>query len=135
MAPVVAENNHRPQPQTSKQIKHLAPINNQPTNLKPTHPHKKNTRLDLLKKTEPTANKHLPMTSFETQRTYTSLTSCSASSADSNNHASNARVNPWTGRPLRNTSFGGRHSNDWLFGSVAVKKSIKKGVKRVLHHE
>lgn len=76
------------------------------------------------------------MKSFETQRTYTSLTSCSASSADSNNkNANNDRVNPWTGRPLRNTSFGGRHSNDWLFGSVAVKKSIKKGVKRVLHHE
>lgn len=78
------------------------------------------------------------MKSFETQRTYTSLTSCSASSADSNNnHLSsnpNVRVNPWTGRPLRNTSFGGRHSNDWLFGSVAVKKSIKKGVKRVLSH-
>lgn len=76
------------------------------------------------------------MKSFETQRTYTSLTSCSASSADSNNSNSNnnIRVNPWTGRPLRNTSFGGRHSNDWLFGSVAVKKSIKKGVKRVLSH-
>lgn len=79
------------------------------------------------------------MKSFETQRTYTSLTSCSASSADSNNNHThnidtNARVNPWTGRPLRNTSFGGRHSNDWLFGSVAVKKSIKKGVKRVLSH-
>ncbi|KAG8164363.1 hypothetical protein KVR01_006281 [Diaporthe batatas] len=73
------------------------------------------------------------MKSFETQRTYTSLTSCSASSADSNTNPS-ARVNPWTGRPLRNTSFGGRHSNDWLFGSVAVKKSIKKGVKRVLSH-
>lgn len=80
------------------------------------------------------------MKSFETQRTYTSLTSCSASSADSNpnsnniNINNNARVNPWTGRPLRNTSFGGRHSNDWLFGSVTVKKSIKKGVKRVLAH-
>lgn len=76
------------------------------------------------------------MTSFETQRTYTSLTSCSATSADSNNPNSNdnSRINPWTGRPLRNTSFGGRHSNDWLFGSVAVKKSIKKGVKRVLSH-
>jgi hypothetical protein len=83
------------------------------------------------------------MKSFETQRTYTSLTSCSASSADSNNNNNNnssnannpnVRVNPWTGRPLRNTSYGGRHSNDWLFGSVAVKKSIKKGVKRVLSH-
>lgn len=76
------------------------------------------------------------MKSFETQRTYTSLTSCSASSADSNtNHTTaNNNLNPWTGRPLRNTSFGGRHSNDWLFGSVAVKKSIKKGVKRVLSH-
>lgn len=79
------------------------------------------------------------MKSFETQRTYTSLTSCSASSADSNPNSNNinnpnARVNPWTGRPLRNTSFGGRHSNDWLFGSVTVKKSIKKGVKRVLAH-
>lgn len=105
--------------------------------IKQNHPTKK-TRLHLLKKTEPTADKHLPMKSFETQRTYTSLTSCSASSADSNNHSNvnnNNRVNPWTGRPLRNTSFGGRHSNDWLFGSVAVKKSIKKGVKRVLHHE
>lgn len=77
------------------------------------------------------------MKSFETQRTYTSLTSCSVSSADSNhknNNIDNPRVNPWTGRPLRNTSFGGRHSNDWLFGSVTIKKSIKKGVKRVLSH-
>lgn len=76
------------------------------------------------------------MKSFETQRTYTSLTSCSASSADSNNNHNNInRVNPWTGRPLRNTTLGGRHSNDWLFGSVAVKKSIKKGVKKVFHHQ
>ncbi|KAI3398736.1 hypothetical protein diail_8603 [Diaporthe ilicicola] len=81
------------------------------------------------------------MKSFETHRTHTSLTSCSASSADSNNNKYNRanningdRVNPWTGRPLRNTTLGGRHSNDWLFGSVAVKKSIKKGVKKVLHH-
>ena len=34
-------------------------------------------------------------------------------------------VNPTSGRKLRNTSFYGRHSNDWLFGSVEVKKSIR----------
>lgn len=42
------------------------------------------------------------------------------------------RLNPTTGRPLRNTTPYGRHSNDWLFGSVRVHKSIAKRVKKVV---
>lgn len=38
------------------------------------------------------------------------------------------RRNPVTGLPLRNTSPYGRHSNDWLFGSVKVRDTIKKVV-------
>lgn len=42
------------------------------------------------------------------------------------------RLNPSTGRPLRNTTPYGRHSNDWLFGSVRVHKSIARKVRRAV---
>lgn len=72
------------------------------------------------------------MTSFETTRTNSGH---SASSAPSHHHEdASAHLNPRTGRPLRNTTpYGGRHANDWLFGSITVHKSVKRGVKKVLH--
>lgn len=42
------------------------------------------------------------------------------------------RLNPSTGRPLRNTTPYGRHANDWLFGSVRVHKSIARRVQKVV---
>ncbi|ROW06810.1 hypothetical protein VMCG_04020 [Cytospora schulzeri] len=72
------------------------------------------------------------MTSFETTRTNSSYSASASSQHEGGLEDQQTRLNPWTGRPLRNSSPYGRHSNDWLFGSVAVKKSIKKGVKKVL---
>ena len=67
------------------------------------------------------------MKSFETTRSNSSHWA-SASYPQEDTH-----LNPRTGRPLRNTTpYGGRHSNDWLFGSIAIKKSIKKGVQKVI---
>ncbi|ROW00583.1 hypothetical protein VSDG_03352 [Cytospora chrysosperma] len=70
------------------------------------------------------------MTSFETTRTYSSHSASSAGDDSQATRLSN-NLNPRTGRPLRNVTPYGRHSNDWLFGSVAVKESIRRGVKKV----
>ncbi|ROW08621.1 hypothetical protein VPNG_06145 [Cytospora leucostoma] len=81
------------------------------------------------------------MTSFEFTRTDSShSTSASLSSHHhhhhheeteaASSHLSTARAGR---RPLRNATPYGRHSGDWLFGSVEVRKSIKKGVKKVIH--
>ncbi|KAK7735275.1 hypothetical protein SLS53_007666 [Cytospora paraplurivora] len=72
------------------------------------------------------------MTSFEFTRIDSSY-STSASSASHREEQEASHLNTRTGRPLRNTTPYGRHSGDWLFGSVEVRKSIKKGVKKVIH--
>lgn len=54
---------------------------------------------------------------------------------NNNTHQNNKpeiRLNHTTGLPLRNTTPYGRHSNDWLFGSVEVHKSIAKRLKRAI---
>lgn len=75
------------------------------------------------------------------RRTYTITTSRSQqSSSSSSSHEGKGegegegeiRLNPTTGRPLRNTTPYGRHSNDWLFGSVRIHKSIARKVKKVV---
>lgn len=78
------------------------------------------------------------MTSFEFART-DSRHSTSASSSTHREEQGVSHRNTRTGRPLRNTTPYGRHSGDWLFGSVEVRKAIKKGVKKVIngvhHHD
>jgi hypothetical protein len=71
------------------------------------------------------------MTSFETTRTISSHSASSAAGDDNQATRLSNNLNPRTGRPLRNVTPYGRHSNDWLFGSVAVKESIRRGVKKV----
>lgn len=69
------------------------------------------------------------MTSFEFART----DSRHSTSASSSTHREEQRASH------RNTTPYGRHSGDWLFGSVEVRKAIKKGVKKIIrgvhHHD
>lgn len=68
------------------------------------------------------------MKSFETTRTDTGFSSWSQETkVESPDHESPDHK---TSRPLRNNTFYGRHSNDWLFGSIEVRKSVKNALAR-----
>lgn len=79
-------------------------------------------------------------TTFSSSSTLTLVTSnqqrqhATTSFHTNNQNKPEARLNHTTGLPLRNTTPYGRHSNDWLFGSVEVHKSIAKRLKRAIPH-
>lgn len=116
---------------------------------------KKNTRLTNI---TPSSNfsSSLPTPMYTTSTTYSSSSSSltlvqtqTGNSTTTNNYQTPAtarnikptttaeheiRLNHTTGLPLRNTTPYGRHSNDWLFGSVEVHKSIARRIKKAIPH-
>lgn len=71
--------------------------------------------------------------SFSTlTRTSSNATTVTNNTTTHQDNKPEVRLNPTTGLPLRNTTPYGRHSNDWLFGSVEVHKSIAKRLKKAL---